>query len=211
MNAHAMNDRRHISLSLTLILLGTILAERAGAHSGPPFPILTDQRIPGYDVTIWADPDIGEALIYVVLEPENSSEPPMITGVDMSVRPLSGRLPEAIYKTKKTTARQHVRFTANPHFDSREMWTVGVDIRLADDTHYVMSTEVEATPPGLGPIDLFVYLTPFVLFGGLWVMAFRRRLPRRSHRKAPSERRTDAGGSTASRQSSPLETNLVEP
>jgi hypothetical protein len=161
-----------------LFLLAILCPVRhADAHVGPPFPILVDQPIPGYLVTVWADPDVGEAVFHVVLEPSASeSSGTSIAAVDLWVEPVSGRLPKALHHATMAPARRHLRFTARPAFDAPEPWIVGVEIRRADGATHSMATQVAATPPGLGPWDLLIYLFPFVLFGGLWVIAFVRRM-----------------------------------
>ena len=147
----------------------------ASAHVGPPFPILADQKFPGYVATIWADPDIGEALFYVVLEPGELKNLPEVSKVELSVEPTNGRLPKKTYPTNQQKARGHLRFVATPEFDTQEFWKIGVDIKLGDGTAHSLLAQVESTPPGLGPWDLVVYLIPFVLFGGLWAMVFVRK------------------------------------
>lgn len=147
----------------------------AQAHVGPPFPIITDQPLPGHIVTVWADPDIGESVFYVVLEPAASAAPLKVSEIDVWVEPVSHRLPKKVYKAVQETARGHLRFAAKPEFDAQEMWTVGVDIRATDGTAHAFTTQVEATPPGLGPWDLLINLFPFVLFGALWVIVFARK------------------------------------
>ncbi len=158
-----------------LLGLGLAWSRSALAHVGPPFPILVDQPIPGYVVTVWADPDIGEAVFYVVLEPGESTSAGAISEVEVWVQPVSERLPKAVYRATQESARKHLRFLAKPEFDAAELWTVGIDLRRADGTNHSLVTQVEATPPGLGSWDLLIYLFPFVLFGGLWGMVFIRR------------------------------------
>jgi hypothetical protein len=99
--------------------------------------------------------------------------------VDLSVEPVNGRLPEKIYPTNQQKARGHLRFVATPEFDSQEFWKIRADIKIGDGSTHSLLTEVESTPPGLGPWDLLVYLAPFVLFGGLWAMVFVRKSRRK--------------------------------
>lgn len=168
MNRHPI----HV-LFAALIALASV---RSGlAHAGPPFPILADQPIPGYIVTIWADPDIGEALFYVVLEPGEEKNPAAVSRVELWVEPVSGRLAKAVYPSEQMKARGHLRFVVKPRFDRQEFWDVGVEIQLADGTTHPLLAEVESTPPGLGRWGLLAYLFPFVLFGGLWAVVFVRK------------------------------------
>ena len=61
-----------------------------------------------------------------------------------------------------------------PHFDQRDIWTVGFCLvgggRLEE-----LTTEVESTLPAYEPWDFVIYLFPFVLLGGLWAVAMIRR------------------------------------
>jgi cytochrome c-type biogenesis protein CcmH/NrfF len=89
-----------------------------------------------------------------------------------------------------------LRFVAKPEFDVQEMWAVGVVIRAADGVVHSFATQVEATPPGLGPWDLLIYLFPFVLFGALWAVVFMRRARKRTthaarNLPAPTEAKSD--------------------
>jgi hypothetical protein len=165
-----------------LLCAALALPRSAVAHLGPPYPILVDQPIPGYLVTVLANPDVGQAVCIVVLEPEASTPAPDVSGVDVWVQPVSKRRPKAVFPATHTWARGHLRFVAKPDLDAAEPWTVGVDIRLADGTNPSFVTQVEATPPGIGPWGLLFFLFPFLLFGGLWGLA----LVRRSRRAALS-------------------------
>jgi hypothetical protein len=180
-----------------LVVFGSL--RPADAHVGPPFPILTDQRIPGYVVTIWADPDIGEALFYVVLEPGGSKNPKAVAQVHLSVEPVNGRLPKKVYLAAREKARGHLRYMAMPQFDTQEFWKVGAEIRFADGTTHSLFAQVESTPPGLGPWDLVIYLFPFVLFGGLWAVVFvrRSRAKGRKERGVPAHSPAKSGDSNS--------------
>jgi hypothetical protein len=146
----------------------------AWAHVGPPFPILADQKISGYSASIWADPDIGEALFYLVLEPSEATVPG-VSKLEFSVEPINGRLAKKSYSMNQQKARGHLRYLATPHFDTQEFWKVSISVALADGTSHLLEAEVESTPPGLGRWDLVVYLFPFILFGGIWVIRFIRK------------------------------------
>ena len=41
----------------------------AGAHNGPPFPIVENRKIGGYVVSLWTHPDIGTGTFFVLMEP----------------------------------------------------------------------------------------------------------------------------------------------
>ncbi len=174
--------QRRFLLILLFVLMWFASSQRALAHVGPPFPILTDREIPGHLVSIWADPDIGEALFYLVLEPREGQKAPAVSNVEFWVEPVNGRLPRKSYPVNQQKARRHLRFVATPKFDTQEFWRAGVEIKLGDGTAHSFAVEVESTPPGLGRWDLLVYIFPFVLFGGIWIMVMVRKARQRRAR-----------------------------
>jgi hypothetical protein len=147
----------------------------AGAHEGPPFPILVDREIPGHLVSVWADPDVGTGEIHVILEPTDSAPPLPTPAVDVRVQPVSGRLAAVTYPAARQVLPRRVQFLAEPAFDRQEMWSIGVVVRRADGQASEVVTEVEVTPPGYGRWDLLVNLVPFLVFGGIWGIALLRR------------------------------------
>ena len=168
-------SRRLTALGLALSLA---LATRGWAHEGPPFPLVMDHAMAGCSVSVWADPDIGEARFFVVIErADRAGPPPIAPQVALWVEPISGRLARADYPAEPQELRNQMQFLATPHFDQRDMWRVGVQVTVAGGPTAEYVTQVESTPPGWGRWDLVIYLFPFLLFGGLWVVAsVRRRL-----------------------------------
>ena len=156
------------------LFLGRV--SRVGAHEGPPFPILMDQPTANYLVSVWADPDVGEARFFVALEPSqtalSSTVPPQVT---LWCEPTTGRLPRVNHAAVRQPLRNRLQFLAEPYFDRRDVWRVGIRVTETGQAPQEFITELESTPPGLGLWDLAIYLFPFVLFGGLWVAAFVRR------------------------------------
>jgi len=149
--------------------------DAAVAHEGPPFPILVDESIPGYLVSVWGDPDVGTGTFYVILDPVDSSSAGD-NSVDVWVQPVSGRLPRATYKAQREELKGQTQFVAYPQFDTEEPWTIGFVVhRHPAGTTSELTADVEVTPPGYGPWDLIIYLVPFLLFGGMWCLALLRR------------------------------------
>lgn len=151
------------------------LGNIAFAHEGPPFPILMD--VPAGDdlVSVWADPDIGEAVFYVVLQTPSGGPPRSEPTVSMWTEPVSGRLARATYPAARQNLRGRVQFEAHPFFDQRDMWTVGFRIEPPGAAAHELLTQVESTPPGAGAWDLLIYFFPFALVGVLWIAAMARR------------------------------------
>ena len=158
--------------SLALVALGPLAVL---AHEGPPFPILMDKPAGEYVISVWADPDIGDAQFYIIVESPQGGPPAEVPEVSMWTEPVSGRLQRVSYETKRQSVRNQVEFEARPYFDQRDQWTVGFQITPPGGTLHELTTEVESTPPGYGLVDFAIYLFPFALLGGFWVLAMVRR------------------------------------
>ncbi|HWA87448.1 MAG TPA: hypothetical protein VG710_14565 [Opitutus sp.] len=173
--------KRSISVKLLLATAGA-LAFPAGAlaHLGPPYPIMNDQPIPGYLVSVMANPDVWRASAYVTFN-TRSPAGPAVTGVDMWIQPVSRRVKPVTYHMDRES-NDPVQYFARPDFYQAENWTVGVDIKLADGTAEHLVTQTLATPPGIGPWGLLFFVFPFLLFGGLWGMVILRRSRKRRAR-----------------------------
>jgi hypothetical protein len=155
-----------------------LLPTTAHAHSGPPFPLLVDEKAGPYKVSVWADPDIGTGTFFVFVESPDGGKVGDVE-VKVSVKPTSGRLSEASYEAKPQQAGSRVQHVAEVEFDAQEFWQVHFEIS-GPAGKGELSAEVEATPPGLGVWDFALYLFPFVLLATLWVYGVIRY---RNHRR----------------------------
>lgn len=171
-----------------MLLLGIVLVfaplPAARAHEGPPFPILMDQPAAGYVVSVWADPDIGEATFFIIVETAEGKTPRQPPNVSMWAEPISGRLERVTYEANRQSLRNQMQFKATPYFDRRDMWNVGFRIEASGGAFQELTTEIESTPPGFGVSNLVIYAIPFVALGGLWLMAMSRRRRIREARRA---------------------------
>jgi len=167
---------RFFSFFLLLSGLAALPARFAVAHEGPPFPLIVDQPAGPYVVSVWTDPDIGTGTFFVVLEPaEEGAAMPAPSAVEVGVRPVSGRLAEAVYAAEAQDVRYGARYYAEVTFDQGELWHVRVRID-GPGGGGTLEAEVEATPDGtIGPIGLVLYLLPFLAVGFLWLKAYLRR------------------------------------
>ena len=168
--------RRHV-LPLLLVLL---IAPIASAHEGPPFPLFVDQKIDPYVVSLWSDPDVGDALFFVIVSAPAQLPPDL--QVQIGVQPASGRLPETFYAGTRESVSGQVQYRALVHFDAEELWRVRVRLQSSEGTTETIAT-VEATPPGYGRWDLLLYLSPFLAVGVLWAVAMIRKTKRRTGEK----------------------------
>lgn len=148
----------------------------AVAHQGPPFPILVDRPVGPYLASVWTDPDIGVGTFFVILEPaRKGSTPPPASRVEIAVRPVSGRLAEAVHTAERQKVDYGERFYSEVPFDRGERWRVGVTIAGPRGGGELL-TEVLPTPDGtLGPGSIALYAAPFLAVGFLWLKATLRR------------------------------------
>ena len=170
------SSRVRFALLLILIFL---FVRTINAHEGPPFPLFVDQKVDPYLVSVWTDPDVGEALFFVIVSPQQGAALPADLRVQIGVQPVSVRLPEAVYAGERERVQSQVQFRAQVHFDREETWRVRVRLESAGGSAETTAT-VEATPPGYGRWDLLVYLLPFLGVGILWAVAMVRKLKRRT-------------------------------
>lgn len=181
-NTDRMNSGLYLrksSLSLLIILL---LARTTIAHEGPPFPLFVDQNVDRYVVSLWTDPDVGDALFFVIINAQPSTQLPPDLQVQIAVQPVSDRLPEAFYHGERENVSGQVQYRALVHFDAEELWRVRVRLLSSEGNAETVAT-VEATPPGYGRWDLLVYLLPFLAVGVLWAVALIRKTKRRTGEK----------------------------
>jgi hypothetical protein len=161
------------------LLIVLLLVRSASAHEGPPFPLFVDQKVGGYVVSLWSDPDVGDALFFVIVSQANQAQLPGDLQVQIGVQPASGRLPETFYAGVRESVSGQVQYRARVHFDAEELWRVRVRLQSSAGNAETITT-VEATPPGYGRWDLLLYLFPFLAIGVLWAIAMIRKIKRRT-------------------------------
>ncbi|HKX26593.1 MAG TPA: hypothetical protein VJ302_02770 [Blastocatellia bacterium] len=168
------------ALLMPLLLTAALLirAWPASAHQGPPFPILVDRQIGPCVVSVWADPDIGPATFFIILEPPKGGTIPNDLKVEVGVQPVSGRLAEVIYPATREALRGQVQYQAVAEFDAQEFWKVRIILHSSQGDGQTI-LQVEATPPGFGRWDVLLYLFPFAALGLLWLRAVLRRRGRK--------------------------------
>jgi hypothetical protein len=171
----------------TLFLLFFVFTgSTAGAHNGPPFPLIEGRRIGPCVVALWTHPDVGVGTFFVILDAPQGGRIPNDLKVDIGVQPVSGRLPEVRYAAHREDLRGQVQYKTEVNFDADELWRVHLWVTSSQGAGEAMAT-VEATPPGLGAWDLLWYVAPFLGAGFLWFRALTRK---RSRRKGMSTLRS---------------------
>lgn len=152
---------------LATALLLFSLSVRALGHDGPPFPLVVDQQVGPWVLSVWTDPDIGQGSFFVIPQ----AAPPNDLMVQVTVQPTSGRLPEATYTAVREDLKGQVQFKTIVNFDKQENWRVRVSLHSAQGSGETIAF-VEPTPDGLGRWDLLIYLLPFLAIGFIWLRAF---------------------------------------
>lgn len=170
-----MTSRSKLSGALAILLL--LISTTVSAHDGPPYPILVDQKVGSHVISVWSDPDVGTGTFFIIVNSPSDGTIPSDLKVTVSVQPTSGRLAEAFYAADREDLNGQIQYKALVPFDAQELWQVRVRLQSAQSSGDAVAT-VEATPPGLGPWDLLIYLLPFVAVGFLWVVAVVRRRSR---------------------------------
>jgi len=149
------------------------------AHSGPPFPILSNRIAGPYDISIWSDPDAtddGSAAgqFWVILSPAGGGALPAGTHADVSIQasvPGAPRVTGRAQPVNQEISRQFAALVLD--HEGRFGVAVTVDGPLGQAT---VEANVDATYDlRPAPIMMVVFLMPFVLVGFLWVKLLVRR------------------------------------
>jgi hypothetical protein len=187
-SARQVRCARGLATTLALVAAATTLR----AHSGPPFPIVTDAVRGPYTISIWTDPDATDdgsagGQFWVVLGLKEARVPPD-TRVTVSARPVGavdkyGRRPP---RAAAAVVAAPVRDDTGNQFAALVMDHEGpYEVRVDVDGplgRAVIDSRVDATydlrPP---PYMLAWYLVPFLIAGFLWtrLLLRRRKRPRK--------------------------------
>jgi hypothetical protein len=165
---------RTLLACLQMSLLTILGVPSAAAHNGPPFPIITDQRVGPYIVSLWTHPDLGTGLFFVMIDPLPGGTIPKDLKVQIGVQPASGRLAEVVYSASLQDLRGQVEYKTEVQFDQQENWKVRLILASSAGGGEAIS-QVVPTPAGFGRWDLLLYLLPFLGVGFLWVTAITKR------------------------------------
>jgi hypothetical protein len=153
----------------------------AGAHNGPPFPIIENKKVGPCIVALWTHPDVGMGAFYVFVEPTPGSAVPDDLKIKIGVQPLTGRLPEKFYEAERVKSRGQAQYNAQAEFDRQERWRVRLVIQSSQGAGEA-TAQVEVTPPGFGRWDLLLYLLPFLIVAFLWLHGISRMKRRKNAR-----------------------------
>ncbi len=160
-------------------LLVLMMPAPAGAHNGPPFPIIENRKVGPCIVALWTHPDVGTGAFYVFIEPAPGETVPDDLKIKIGVQPVTGRLPEKFYDAERVKSRGQVEYNAQAEFDRQELWRVRLVLESSRGGGEA-TAQVEVTPPGFGRWDLLLYLLPFLLVAFLWIRGVSRAKRRRT-------------------------------
>jgi len=157
------------------------------AHSGPPFPVVSNRIVGAYDISIWSDPDSTDdgtagGRFWLVLEGVNRGTAiPAGTRATVTIRPLDREGPPQRGEASPTdgaVSRQFIALLMDHEGRFSVQLTVDGPLGRAEIEAQVDAT-YDARP---SPYLMAVYLFPFVSLGAIWVKLLLRR--RRAAQKA---------------------------
>ena len=164
--------------ALALSVLAT--AGPLRAHSGPPYPIVTDWIAGPYAISIWTDPDATDdgtagGQFWVVFETRAGLVPvPPGTHASVTVRPLDRAGQGRTVVAQPVDGRVSRQFAALV-LDREGRFAVQVIVN-GPLGRGELASEVDATYDlRPAPVLLLVYLLPFLAVGAIWVKVLRRR------------------------------------
>jgi hypothetical protein len=166
---------------------GLVASRTVFAHDGPPYPIVSNQLLGAYRVSVWTDPDTTDdgtagGQFWVMIDPARAGEPvsPDVRA-DVTIRPLERAGASLTGRATPVSGDASRQFVAL-RMDHEGRFAVRVDVESVAGRVSVDS-EVQATYD-LRPsrLMLVLYLLPFVLTGFLWTtLLVRRRRAGHSH------------------------------
>jgi hypothetical protein len=192
--------RARVARLIVVALASLAMPGTVRAHSGPPFPIVTDASRGPYLISIWTDPDTTDdgsagGQFWIVIGPSTRDATlPDDTRATVRVNPSNQ---PSLASTRTTARTEPVRGDVTNQFATVVMnheGTYAVHVEVTGslgraDIESMVDATYDLRPP---PYMLIWYLVPFLLTGGLWTRLLLRRragLPRRSPAKAdPSDR-----------------------
>jgi hypothetical protein len=154
-------------------------AAPAGAHSGPPYPVITTQPAGAYRVSLWTDPDATDdrtagGQFWVVIETAREGALPPGTRARVAIRPLDRDQPFVEAPAVPVNGDVTRQFTALV-MDHEGPFGV----RVVLDGPWgpaTLESQVQATYDLRTPLPLVaVYILPFLAAGFLWAMRLVRR------------------------------------
>jgi hypothetical protein len=169
--------RARLAVVVTFMLVA--FGVRMGGHSGPPYPIVSDQVAGPYLISIWTDPDTTDdgspgGQFWIRIHLVDGGEVPPKTQATVSIGAVD-RLESA-----REGSASPVRGDITNQFAALEMdheGSFGVLVKVEGPRgRATVAASVDATYDLRPPRSLLLlYLVPFVLVGLLWGRLLMRR------------------------------------
>jgi len=179
-NARTGNRVRIRVLTIAFVMAIGVSSRILDAHSGPPFPVVSDQAAGPYVVSIWTDPDTTDdgsagGQFWVRIHAASKGQPlPENTRAMVTITPVNREGSVRSASTSPVRGDLTNQFAAVV-MDSEGPFAVRVNID-GSLGNAIVTASVEATYNLRPPRWLFaVYLLPFVLVGLLWGRLLIRR------------------------------------
>jgi acetylornithine deacetylase/succinyl-diaminopimelate desuccinylase-like protein len=173
-------SRRTAHVAWNTLIAVLVTAAVGHAHSGPPFPIVSNRVVGSYQLSIWTDPDTtddGSAAgrFWVTIRPGRPGATiPSETRATVSITPLDGSGPA------RTAGAEPVHGDVTSQFAALVMDHEGrfhVRVAIAGPSGPAeVDADVDATYDlRPAPWLIALYVMPFVLVGFLWIKLLLRR------------------------------------
>jgi hypothetical protein len=168
------------ALIIVATTCGLLVSRTALAHDGPPYPIVSNQVLGAYRVSVWTDPDTTDdgsagGQFWVMIAVARAGDRVFSdVRADVTIRPLDRAGASLTARAAPVSGEASRQFVA-VRMDHEGRFAVRVDVESAAGRVSVDS-EVQATYD-LRPsrLMLVVYLLPFVLTAFLWTTLLVRR------------------------------------
>jgi hypothetical protein len=167
--------RAAVALGLTLIAAANVVT----AHSGPPYPIVSDQPAGPYQVSIWTDPDATDdgspgGQFWVTIGMSDGGAVPADTQAVVTIDPARRSGPPQTGRASPVNADVSRQFVALV-MDHEGRFTVKASISSTRGSGTVESFVDATYDLRPSPAMVAVYALPFVVIGLIWLKVMVRR------------------------------------
>lgn len=150
-----------------VLLWAAPLTPPAEGHDGPPYPICVDEVVGPVELSIWADPDVGEGTFYYYIDPPDM-------GIGVEARASLGGVGELDVQSSSVTPRAGAPYQqiGTLLFQQRGVWSTTFTLTRSGASLGHVELDVEVTPPGMGRLYLLWYAIPFLAAVAVWLRIF---------------------------------------
>ncbi len=145
----------------------------AHAHSGAPYPLLLDEPVGPYRLTVWTDPDVGQGTFIITGKFADGTSFHPSTTVTLTAEPLDGHASAQTFSAKVTQGRDGKEFRVVVPFDQEGKWNVVISVQGEKGTVQVERV-VDVTAQGNSLWSILLWSAPFLGLALLWAYAVLR-------------------------------------